>query len=163
MHAIRVLLGFLFAFVLAQLVEAQVSSWDNLLHIRPGTKVEVIERSLRKTSGRFARFSDADLTVKVANNDVSIPRTQVFRVTIIGKNRKRNTLLGFGIGAAFGVAWGAGLHAAGADLNGGQATAFAAGVAGIGAGIGAIIPASKTVIRRNAQNVQRKEEQSPQQ
>lgn len=156
MHAIRILFGFLFAFVLVQVVQAQQSPWDNLSHIRPGTKVDVVEYSLRKTSGRFFRFSDADLTVRVANNDVNIARTQVYRVTIVGKNRKRNTLLGLAAGGAAGVALGATLMERESGY-GGAVAGTTVGFAGLGAGVGAMLPASKTVYR--AERLTRREKE----
>ncbi len=162
MRAARLVLCCLLISAVVPLVAAQESRWDNLSSIKTGTKIEVVEQSLKKTSGRFVRFSNSGLTLNIDSNDVSIPRAQIHRVTILGKNRKRNTVIGLGVAGALGAAWGGGLHAAGADITGGQAAAFAAGVAGIGAGIGAILPASKTVYRAERATRREEKEQSSQ-
>lgn len=158
MRAIRILLCCVFAFALTHVLQGQESRWDNLSHTRPGTTVDVVEYSLQKTSGRFVRFSAGDLTLKVAKNDVSIPRTQVYRVTVVGKDRKRNTILGLAIGAGAGVALGATLmeHESG---YGGAVAGTTVGFAGLGAGVGAVFPARKTIYR--GERMGRIEKQDP--
>ena len=103
----RLLLGCLvIGFVLAPLLQAQESQWQNLAQIKAGTKVEVVEQSLRSTHGRFVRVSETDLTVlDLQRRELVLPRDQVYRVTVSGKNRKRNTLIGLAAGAGGGVAW----------------------------------------------------------
>ena len=142
----RLLLGsLLIGFALAPLLQAQESQWQNLAQIKAGTKVQVVERSLKSTSGRFVRVSETDLTLMVDKREVVLPRDQVYRVSISGKNRKRNTLIGLAVGAAAGAGVGAAANQVVGDASviAGTTAAFA----GVGAGIGAVIPAAKTVYR----------------
>jgi hypothetical protein len=139
-------------FVLAPLLQAQESQWQNLDQIKAGTKVEVVEQSLRSTSGRFVRVSETDLTVlDLQRREVVLPRDQVYRVTVSGKNRKRNTLIGLAAGAAGGVAWAIAMRNT-ENWSGGDSAGLIGGCAGIGAGIGANLPVTKTVYRAEVRN-----------
>lgn len=132
-------------FILAPLLQAQQSQWQNLAQVRPGTRIQVVENSLKSTSGRFVGFSETDLTLKVEDKEVVIPKDQVHRVTISGKNRKRNTLIGLAVGAGAGAAVGAA-----ANRVVGEAwvvPGMMLSYAGLGAGIGALVPAAKTVYK----------------
>ena len=150
--AARLVLGCLIiGIVLATAVQAQESQWQNLAQVKRGTKIQVVERSLKSTSGRFLRVSETDLTLKVDRNEVVVPRNQVYRVSVSGKNRKRNMLIGLAAGAAAGVALGAAIM----ERENGYAAAVAGstvGFAGIGTGIGAAVPAAKTVYRAELPN-----------
>ena len=141
----RLLLRCLWAgFILTVLLQAQESQWQDLNQIKSGTRVQVVEQSLKSTSGRLVRVSEKDLTLKVENNEVVIPQERVYRVSVAGRNRKRNLLIGLAIGGGAG----AGLGAAASRVVGNAVIAPAiAGWAGIGAGIGAICPSAKTVYR----------------
>src|SRR5215470_11603954 len=99
----KVLIGLLIVLVSVIPSQAQKSRWENLDQIHAGAKVQVVERSLKSNSGKFVGFSDTDLTIEVLGNELVIPREQVYRVTVSGKNRKRNALIGTGIGAAAGL------------------------------------------------------------
>jgi len=134
---------FFLLFVLAPVLWAQSSQWQNLAQIKPGTKVQVVENSLKSTSGKFVGFSETDLTLKVEDKEVVILKDQVHRVSISGKNRKRNTLIGLAVGVGTGAAVGAA-----ANRVVGEAwvvPGMMLGYAGLGAGIGALVPAAKTV------------------
>ena|SRR5690242_18521090 len=125
---------------------AQADRWQDLSQIKQGRQVDVIDRHLTKYSGKFITFSDTDLKLLVKDQQISIARNDVYRVTVAGQNRKRNVLLGLVIGAGAGL----GLGAAIMEREGGYAGAVAGtsvGFAGIGAGIGAVVPSHKTVYR----------------
>jgi hypothetical protein len=126
-------------------LRAQESRWENLDQIHAGAKVQVVEQNLKSTSGRFVRFSESDLTVNVNNQEIVIPREKVYRVSISGQGRKRHMLIGMAIGAAAGVGVGAAANRVVGDdrVIPGMALAYA----GIGAGIGAIVPAAKTAYK----------------
>jgi hypothetical protein len=79
---------------------AQQSRWKNLAQFRRGATVQVVEQSLKSTSGRFLSFSEEDVTLEVQGKEIIIARQHVYRVSISGKNRKRNTLIGTGVDAA---------------------------------------------------------------
>lgn len=130
-------------FVVAPVLWAQSSQWQDLAQIKPGTKVQVVENSLKSTSGEFVGFSETDLTLKVEDKQVAILKDQIHRVSISGKNRKRNTLIGLAVGAGTGAAVGAA-----ANRVVGEAwvvPGMMLSYAGVGAGIGALVPAAKTV------------------
>ena len=131
--------------ILTPLLHAQQSQWQDLNEIRLETKIQVVENSLKSTSGKFVAFSETDITLKVENKDVVIPRDQVHRVSISGKNRKRNTLIGLAIGAGAGAGVGAATHQVVKEswVVPGMMLAYA----GVGAGVGALVPAAKTVYR----------------
>lgn len=135
----------LLACTLVPLAWAQSSQWQSLAAIKPGTKVQVVEQSLKSTSGRFVHFSDTDLTLKVDNKEVVIGKDQVYRVSVSGKNRKRNVLIGVAVGAGAGVGVGAAANRVVGEAWVIPATAL--GYAGVGAGIGALCPSAKTVYR----------------
>lgn len=132
--------------LLAPLLHAQESQWQNLAQIRPGSGVQVVENSLKTTSGKFVRFSDTEVTLNVENREVVIPRDQIHRLSVRGKNRKRNTLIGVAIGAGLGATTAAGLHTLD-NWRAGDTAGVVAGYAGIGALIGAAMPAAKTVYK----------------
>lgn len=146
-------------FMVAPLSEAQESQWQSLAEIRAGTKVQVVEKSLKSTSGKFMGFSQSGLTLMVGDKELVVPRDQVCRVSVSGKNRKRNVL----IGVAIGTAAGAGVGAAARRVAGenwvipGLALAYG----GVGAGIGALVPATKTIYRVQAPKPASLKTQSP--
>ncbi len=146
----KLLLGFLFAGALfAAPLHAQKSQWENLAQIKPGNKVQVVEQSLKSTTGKFVRYSETDLTLTSDGKDIVISKQQVYRVSILGKNRKRNTLVGLAIGAGAGAGIGAGAM----EREGGYGGAVAGttiGFAGVGAGIGAMMPSTKEIYRGEA-------------
>ncbi len=131
----RLLLGCLvIGSVLAPQLQAQELQWQNLAEIKAGTRVQVVERSLKSTSGRFVRVSETDVTLKVDNKEVVVSKSQVYRVSISGKNRKRNTLIGLATGAAVGAAVGAAANRVVGDARVVAGTTLS--FAGVGAGIG---------------------------
>lgn len=146
----RLPLGFLLAGALfAAPLHAQKPQWDNLAQIKPGNKVQVVEQSLKSTTGKFVRYSETDLTLTSDGKEVVISKQQVYRVSILGKNRKRNTLIGLGIGTGAGMGMGFGLmeHETG---YGGAVAGSILGCAVVGAGIGAMMPSTKEIYRGEA-------------
>ena len=127
---------------------SQAQEWQNLASLRPGTKVNVVDRHLRTQSGKFVRFSDTNLTLQSAGQEVVFSRDQVYRVTV-GGGRKRHTLIGMAIGGAIGLGIGvATVVAYHGDIEAAAAVATTAFGAGVGAGIGAITPPHTTTIYR---------------
>jgi hypothetical protein len=131
--------------LLAPLLQAQESQWQELAQIKARTNIQVVERSLKNTSGRLMRVSETDLTLRVENNELVVPKDRVFRVSISGKNRKRNVLIGLAAGSAVGAGLGAAANQVVGDARviPGMALSFGA----FGAGIGALVPAAKSVYR----------------
>ena len=135
-------------------LQSQESQWQNLAQIRSGAKVQVIEQSLKSAAGRFVRFSTTDLTLKVGNKELVVPKDEVYRVTVNGKNRKRNMLIGLAAGAAMGVIvgvaspeLGTGTCSQGSCIDAGTVSLLAVAGGALGTGVGAALPAAKTVYR----------------
>lgn len=121
------------------------ANWQSLADIQPGTKVQVVETSLKSTSGTWVSFSETGITLRAQGQETLIPRERVYRVSIRGKNRKRNVLIGLAIGAGAGAGLGVATHQVVREA--GVIPGMAAAWGGIGAGIGALVPAAKTVYR----------------
>lgn len=148
-HMHKYLMGSLLVLLWIIPVQAQQSRWENLNQLRRGTKVQVVEQSLKSTSGKFLSFSEEDLTLEVQGKEVIIARPQVYRVSISGKNRKRNTLIGTGVGAAVGTGIAVAILEREPGFRGAAAGAVA-GWVGVGAGVGALMPAAREVYRAEA-------------
>jgi hypothetical protein len=139
--------------VLAQAQELK-QSWENLRTLQVGERIQVVDQRLKSQNGMFLSVSDEALTFRVEQDEVAIPRADVFRVTSREQTkRKRNALIGAAIGAGVG-----GLAAAliGASLIGEVSDeefvggAVVPGVA-LGAGVfgvlGAAVPSYQTIYR----------------
>lgn len=88
-------------------------------------------------------FSETDLTLNVGRKKVVIFKDQVHRASISGKNRKRNTLIGLALGAGTGAAVGAAANRVVGKTW--VVPGMMLSYAGVGAGVGALVPAAKTV------------------
>jgi hypothetical protein len=137
-------------------LEAQQSQWQNLDQIRSGTKIQVVEKSLKSISGKFVSISETELTLTVEGQPVVISRDRVYRVSISGKNRKRNMLIGLAIGAAAGV--GAGAAANRVVGEAWVVPTMAAVYGGAGVGVGALCPSAKTVFKAELPKASRRTE-----
>lgn len=135
--------------LLPPLAGAQQDRWQNLEQIKPGNKVEVIDRHLKQYSGKFVRFSENELTVSINGQETTLARNEIYRVTSTGKNRRRNLLLGLALGAGAGAALGAAIMERESGYSGAVA-GTTVGFAGVGAGVGALVPSNKTIYRTEA-------------
>ena len=126
-------------------------AWSNLSRLRAGQKIEVVDMKLKPVAGNFTAFSEGAITLLVGKDQVSIARANVFSVKNRGiSHRRRNTLLGLGIGAAAGLAIGAIKGAAYHEE--GEIPVFLMVSTPIGAGIGgalgAALPAGHVTVYR---------------
>lgn len=131
--------------------EKSEDSWDNLRQLRPGQRIEVVNMKLQSFHGDFGGYSEEAISLRTDQDEVAIPRADVFSV----RNRKRahrgrNALIGLAIGAASGLAVGA---VAGATYHEQGETRVFVSVftpigAGVGAGVAAAIPAGAVTIYR---------------
>jgi hypothetical protein len=118
-------------------------SWDNLTGLQPGHKIQVVEQNLRSRDGEFVSVSDAAIVFRVQQDDVTIPRADVFRISSREhSNRLRNTLIGLGIGAGAGAAVGFGILAAtgGSDFPSAVIGPAVGAGAAAGMALGAVMP-----------------------
>ena len=158
MRSVRLVICCLWsAVVLMPLLQAQEAQWKSLAQVRPGTKIQVVENSLKSTSGKFVGVSDTDLTMTVAGQQVVVPRERIHRVSVSGKNRRRNVLIGLAIGAGVGAGIGAATRQV---VNDNKVIPLEMLVmSGVGAGIGAIAPASGNLYK--AEGPKRTTEKTP--
>lgn len=82
-------------------------NWDNLRQLNPGQRVQVVLVNAQSHQGKFAGFSGQALSLTSKDNEVAFNRDQVLRVSMLDNGkRKRNTMLGLGIGVAAGLVGG---------------------------------------------------------
>jgi hypothetical protein len=84
-----------------------VSEWQSLAKIQPGDKVEVVDQQMRSYNGKFASFSETGITLMSADKEVTIPKNDVYRVTVVSRGRGRHVLRGLLIGTGIGLGIGA--------------------------------------------------------
>ena len=134
--------------------ERSDSSWENLRQLRAGQQIQVVEMSFKSQDGRFLLLSEAALSFRVKDREISIPRKEVLRVSLRGGHRRlRNVLLGMLVGGGIGLAVGA-AHDRKYDCNDPSSDycyhKFAGGVIGLGIGAagGAVLPTGQRILYR---------------
>ncbi|MBX9602949.1 MAG: hypothetical protein K2X35_18235 [Bryobacteraceae bacterium] len=140
----------LFTLGIAAAAEPEVTTWDRVTALRPGTKVEVIHGNLKRLQGQVVRTSAADITVQGSATPETVAKVDVVRVSTIENSRKKRALLGLAIGAAAGAAaFVVGANAGDVDIRR-DLIAGAGGAAGggVGALVGAATGGPKTIYRR---------------
>ena len=138
MQGRRLLSGLAAALLTPALLGAEVNrSWETLVAaLKPGRRVVVVQHSGKQVEGKLVTVTGESLTVEAGAQPLTIQRDEVFRVRVAGIRTKRS-LIGFGIGAAAGVVFGANL---GSRRHGLSAVVFGGIFGGIGAAAGAAIP-----------------------
>ena len=112
-------------------------SWSNLSQLRAGQKIEVVDFKLKNVTGRFVSFSEDTVSLVAGSVRLSISQPDVLSVKKQGaSHRKRNALIGLGIGA--GIAMAVGAVKLGANHETGEPPAFVT-VAPIGVVLGAVV------------------------
>ncbi len=138
-------LGFGIAALSSRVSVAQ-SEWNVLQQLTSGQQVKVVLGNNTSSRGSFESADDRSLVIRSGKGEQNISRDQVTRVLVKGKShRKRNALIGAGIGAGAGLAAGAAI-----DNDCSRNSFFCTGNKGkailtplwglLGAGIGAVIP-----------------------
>ena len=116
-------------------------SWENLRQLRPGQKVEVIDMKMKSLNGAFVSFTEEAILLQTKQDQVTLTRADVLRVSDREHSkRRRNTLIGIGIGAAGGLA--AGTIAFQWLAEEGSTGVFMLGGLSVGAGAGALVGAA---------------------
>jgi hypothetical protein len=130
------------------LLALAADSWDNLAQLRPGQRIEVVDRKLASVTGEFAAYSDDGITLRGGR---TIPRADVLSVKNRERtHRRRNVLLGLALGAGAGLAAGAIRGATYHEEGEGPVfmMVYTPIGAGIGAAAGAALPAGGVTIYR---------------
>ena len=132
--------------------QADKSSWMNLSTLQPEQKIQVVELTSRKTTGKFSNVTDTAITLHEKSGEKTIQRQDVRTVRLMkNKHRLRNTLIGAGVGAGIGAGIGAASWRPCAcffPFSRGQQAALL-GVVGFvgGAATGALWPTSEIIYR----------------
>jgi hypothetical protein len=144
--------------LLATLAGAQSpeQSWDNLRSLGIGEKIQVVDQKLKSQNGTFVSFSEEAITFQAGQGEVTVERSDVFRVSSRerGRSRGRNALRGFLVGGGIGLGIGVAMLASGAlDVPTGEALLGTLVQAPLsfglpGAGIGAALPPGHPTIYR---------------
>ncbi|MDP2999207.1 MAG: hypothetical protein Q8N47_17095 [Bryobacterales bacterium] len=129
--------------------ERPEESWTNLNVLRAQQKIRVVRTNLKSIEGAFSACSDEAISLRVKGDLVSVPRAEVFRVTLQERSKRlRNTLIGMAIGGGAALAIGAAVDKSFSEDNEHIAkTIFTPIGLGAGAGIGAAITGFPTVYR----------------
>jgi len=136
--------------------QAQEESWDNLRSLRAGEKIQVVDQKLKSQTGTFVSVSDEAISLRVNQDEISVQRADVLRVSSSeGMGRGKHTLIGLAVGGVGGLAVGLALGSLFTEPNEGLKDpaflpAFIGLGAGIRAGIGAALPAGRPTIYREA-------------
>ncbi len=138
MRGRRLLSGLAAALLTTALFGAEVNrSWETLVAtLKPGRRVVVVQHSRKQAEGKLLTLTGESITVQAGAQPLTIQRDEVFRVRV-AEIRMKRSLIGLGIGAAAGVAFGANL---GSRRHGLSAVVFGGIFGGIGAAAGAAIP-----------------------
>ena len=129
----------------------QAQTWDTLGGLRPGDRVKILDYAGEVHKGAFAAFTADAISVRTGKGETSIERRRVRRVQVRSSARRvRNILIGAGLGVAAGVvadqSIGRSLRNEIGESSGVRAAGYIAPI-GLFAGIGAALPAYKTVYR----------------
>lgn len=130
---------------------AEPNDWAAVQALAGGTKVEVIAADLSRRAGRFAAATGAALSIETDQGPLTLPRSDVVRVSAKRGSRRKRVLLGAAVGAGAAAALAVVTYTA-TDIDVRRdlilGTVGAAGAAG-GAGVGAALPSFRTVYRRD--------------
>ena len=129
-------------------------SWANLRILRVGQKIQVVDQKLKSQDGTFVSVSDDAISLRVDQDEISVQRAEVLRVSSHqGMGRGKHTLIGLAVGVGGGLVVGLALGSLFTEPNEGLKDpaflpAFIGLGAGIGAGIGAALPTGRPTVYR---------------
>jgi len=84
--------------------QAQEESWDNLRSLRAGEKIQVVDQKLKSQTGTFVSVSDEAISLRVNQDEISVQRADVLRVSSSeGMGRGKHTLIGLAVGGVGGL------------------------------------------------------------
>jgi hypothetical protein len=114
---------------------AGLDDWANVEKLAPGRGVVVVLSNGKRLEGPLRTAGPSGLTVDTASGPTDVQKSDVFRVSTLGR-RQRNVLLGTAIAAAAGAVLGS-LGRTYLNNESGNGDAFLAGSLAVGAGAGA--------------------------
>ena len=138
---LRLVTALLLGLVMVPLLHGVGSDWQSLARIQPEDRVQVVDQQMRDYTGKFVSFSEVGITLLFADKEVTIPKVDVYRVTVVGRGRGRHVLRGLLIGTGIGLGIGAAASAPD-SVRGSRGDVIATGTI-LGAGIGALVGVAK--------------------
>lgn len=124
-------------------------SWDELRGLSAGERVRVLDTTGREHKGAFTAVTADAISVQTGKSEVAIEKARVRRVQVrSGARRVRNAVIGAAIGVAIGVTVDQtlGVRLRNESDKSGRPVTYLAPI-GLFGGIGAAIPAYRTVYR----------------
>ena len=118
------------------------SNWDYLSGLATGSDIRIFLANGKQVHGYLQRVTSDGIAINAPTSQEVVARTEVKRVqSKRASHRRRNTLIGFGVGASTGLVSGAILDSKASDFlpNAGK-IAFGSIGALLGTGIGAAWP-----------------------
>ena len=129
---------------------AETGTWNDVLALETGQKVRVVLTDMKSYKGRIEAVSGQSVSLLVRRSPMRFEREEVHRVTALGRSyQARKALIGAAIGGLCGVGIGAIADRGPHEIGEGDAGKRFFGLMGLGAGagVGAALPAGKTVYR----------------
>jgi hypothetical protein len=127
-------------------------SWDNLMQLRVGERIRVVDAQMTTHEGTFVGYAPDAMSLQVGTEDRGIRRESVVRVVSLDRTTNRkNALVGAVAGAGGGAAAGAAMSPLVTDTGKvvpGLALLVAAVGAAGGALIGAALGSPRTIYKR---------------
>jgi hypothetical protein len=129
--------------------KASPKDWSRVTALNSGVTVQVVHHGLKQSIGRLVAATSDELHLDTPSGPLQLARTDVRRVSVRQKSRKKRTLIGAALGAGAGAAiFAIGASSGDIDLRRDiVAVAGAALGAGVGAAIGAATGGLTTVYR----------------
>jgi hypothetical protein len=121
--------------------QAQANNWSRVTSVATGSKLAVKLKNGKTVNGTFNNASDSTLSVMVKNSPVEVKREEVATVYEVVKKSSATQATQSGTGVRAGVAAAAGGIASASDDDGFDKIdrAATAGLAVLGAGVGAFV------------------------
>jgi hypothetical protein len=137
-------------------------SWEDVLGLKPGRKVQIVLTNMTSYQGRLVSVSDSSISIEVRQNSMRFERENVHRVTRRG-SRGKNTLRGAAVGGLTGFVIGSIEDRGPSESGEGDLGKKLFGGIGllVGTGIGAAVPTGSTVFRSHISPVNRRTAGSP--
>jgi len=129
--------------------QGPADSWDNLMQLRVGQKIEVVDMNLKSLKGTLLSLSEEAVSLQVGENEVAVQRPDVLRVSSReNPKRGRNALIGLALGAMLGAGVAGCSFESPCKWPPSRESAIGAGAgAAAGALVGAVVAGHQTIYR----------------
>jgi len=115
--------------------DSDLDQWGALRQLNAGQKVQIVQITLESQTAIFQRLSDEAIFFRVDQQERSVTRQNLLRLTVIDRSkRRRNIVLGLVIGTAAGLAGGGAVVSAAGLFDEGTGSKPGLVIFGFGAG-----------------------------